>query len=113
GGYRIEYAASGRAKCKGPKPCMGTQIEKGAMRLGSLVDIGGHTNFSWKHWGCVTARVLTNIKKSIGEAAELDGYEDLRPGDQAKLDVAWEEGHVADADIPDTARKPEKDGDDD
>jgi hypothetical protein len=27
--------------------------------------------------------------------------------DKAKVSTAWEEGHVADADIPDTARKPE------
>ena len=62
---------------------------------------------AWRHWGCVTKKILENIKKSIEEASEVDGYEDLRPEDQAKVIKAWQEGHVADEDIPDSARKDE------
>lgn len=51
------------------------------------------------------------MKKSFENASELDGYEDLRPNDQEKIDKAWEDGAVADEDIPETARKPEKEGD--
>lgn len=55
------------------------------------------------------------MKKSIPEGSELDGYDALRPEDQAKIVQAWQEGHVADEDIPETARKPAgedgKDGD--
>jgi hypothetical protein len=66
---------------------------------------------AWRHWGCVTPKILDNVKKSIGEAAEIDGYEELNDEDKARVVTAWEEGHVADADIPDTAKKPEDEGD--
>lgn len=50
------------------------------------------------------------MKKNFSEASELDGYEGLKPEDQAKVDKAWEEEHVADEDIPASARK--ENGDD-
>lgn len=46
------------------------------------------------------------MKKSFGEGSELDGYDDLKPEDQAKIVKAWQDGHIADEDIPDSARKP-------
>jgi hypothetical protein len=46
------------------------------------------------------------MKKSLGESSELDGYEDLTAEDKQKVDTAWEVGHVADEDIPESARKP-------
>jgi hypothetical protein len=49
------------------------------------------------------------MKKSFGEGSELDGYDDLQPEDQAKVIKAWQDGHVADEDIPDSARKPADD----
>ncbi|OCH87137.1 zf-PARP-domain-containing protein [Obba rivulosa] len=107
GGYRLEYASSNRAKCKGPKPCAGTTIDKGELRLGTLVDIKGNTTFQWRHWGCVTPKIITNMKTIHEEAEELDGFENLTAEDQDKVVKAWEDGHVADEDIPDTARKPE------
>ncbi|EKM76509.1 hypothetical protein AGABI1DRAFT_44775 [Agaricus bisporus var. burnettii JB137-S8] len=106
-GYRLEYAPSARSKCKGPKPCAGTVIAKGDFRFGTLVEFKGNHNFSWRHWGCVTPKILDNVKKSIGEATEIDGYDELNDEDKAKVSAAWDEGHVADADIPDSARKPE------
>lgn len=54
----------------------------------------------------MSKKVLENAKEKISDATELDGYEELRPEDQAKLTKAFEEGHVADEDIPDSARKP-------
>jgi len=104
-GYRLEYASSARAKCKGPKPCAGTAIGKGELRVGSLVDFKGNTSFSWRHWGCTTNKIIENMKKNFEDASELDGYEDLRPEDQEKVNKAWEDGQVADEDIPESARK--------
>jgi hypothetical protein len=46
------------------------------------------------------------MKKQFGEASELDGYDDLIPEDQAKVIKAWQDGQVADEDVPDSARKP-------
>ncbi|KLO15210.1 zf-PARP-domain-containing protein [Schizopora paradoxa] len=112
-GYRLEYASSARAKCKGPKPCSGTAIAKGQLRLGTIVDFRGNTSFAWRHWGCTTSKQIANMKKSFENAADLDGYDELRQEDQEKIDKAWEDGEVADEDIPESARKPEKDGDDD
>ncbi|XP_006463843.1 hypothetical protein AGABI2DRAFT_208769 [Agaricus bisporus var. bisporus H97] len=106
-GYRIEYSPSSRAKCKGSKPCAGTVIAKGDLRFGTLVEFKGNHNFSWRHWGCVTPKIFDNVKKRISEATEIDGYEELNDEDKAKVCTAWDEGHVADADIPDSARKPE------
>jgi hypothetical protein len=107
-GYRLEYASSARAKCKGPKPCAGTAIAKGELRVGSLVDFKGNTSFAWRHWGCTTNKIIENMKKNFEDASELDGYDDLRPEDQEKVNKAWEEGQVADEDIPESARKAPK-----
>ncbi|KAH9849562.1 hypothetical protein C2E23DRAFT_352102 [Lenzites betulinus] len=104
-GYRLEYASSGRSKCNGPKPCKGTPIGKGELRFGSLVDFRGNTNFSWRHWGCVTTKIISNMKNSFDEADELDGFDDLNDEDQDRIKKAWEEGHVAAEDVPETARK--------
>ncbi|KAF8449007.1 poly polymerase and DNA-ligase Zn-finger region-domain-containing protein [Boletus edulis BED1] len=105
-GYRLEYASSARAKCKGSKPCTGTPILKGTLRVGSVVDIKGHTNFAWRHWGCTTAKIITNMKAAFSDPEDLDGFEELKEEDQARVRRAWEEGQVADEDIPASARKP-------
>ena len=68
-----------------------------------------HLCSAWRHWGCTTKTIFTNIKKSFESAEELDGYEDLKPEDQEKVNKAWEEGHVADEDVPDSAKKPDDD----
>ncbi|KAE9404479.1 zf-PARP-domain-containing protein [Gymnopus androsaceus JB14] len=104
-GYRLEYASTSRAKCKGPKPCGGTIIPKGGLRLGSTVDFNGKQSFAWRHWGCATAKVIANIKGQFPDASDVDGFEDLNEEDQAKIIKAWEDGHVADEDIPESARK--------
>ena len=49
------------------------------------------------------------MRKQFESAADLDGYDDLKPEDQEKVNKAWEEGHVAEEDIPETAKKPEGD----
>jgi len=64
------------------------------------------SNSTWRHWGCVTPKIISNVKKSFEEASELDGYDDLNPEDQARVIKAYQEGHVADEDIPESARKP-------
>jgi len=49
------------------------------------------------------------MKKSFSEADELDGFDELQPADQDKIRKAWEDGHVADEDVPETARKAQGD----
>ena len=55
----------------------------------------------------MTKKILENAKNQFSEASELDGFEDLKPEDQEKITKAWEDGTVADEDIPESARKPE------
>ena len=63
-------------------------------------------NYSaWRHWGCVTPKILENAKKSFEDVEDLDGFEELNEEDQQKLKTAWEAGHVAEEDIPPTAKK--------
>ncbi|PCH44734.1 zf-PARP-domain-containing protein [Wolfiporia cocos MD-104 SS10] len=112
-GYRLEYSPSARSKCTGPKPCKGTALGKGELRVGSLVDFRGNTSFQWRHWGCVTPKIIENMKKSFEEADELDGFEELKAEDQEKVRKAWEDGKVADEDVPESARKPEGEEEDD
>ena len=65
-------------------------------------------NYSaWRHWGCVTPKIIENVKKSFESAEDLDGFEELKEEDQEKLKTAWEVGHVAEEDIPPTAKKPD------
>lgn len=48
------------------------------------------------------------MKKSFSKADELDGFDELQPADQDRIRKAWDDGHVPDEDVPETARKPEK-----
>jgi Poly(ADP-ribose) polymerase and DNA-Ligase Zn-finger region len=59
----------------------------------------------WRHWGCVTSQILANFKKSFESADELDGFEELKAVDKERVLKAWEEGQVADEDIPESAKK--------
>jgi len=56
--------------------------------------------------------VLKNVKEIHPEASDLDGYEDIGDENQAKLVKAWQEGHVDEEDIPESARKKPADGED-
>ena len=58
---------------------------------------------AWKHWGCVTPTII----KKISDAADIDGYQELKPEDQQRVATAIEAGHVAPEDVPGSSRKPE------
>ena len=45
------------------------------------------------------------MKAQFEEADELDGFEDLNDEDQERIKKAWDDGHVAPEDIPETAKK--------
>ena len=59
----------------------------------------------WRHWGCITTQILANFKKSFDKADELDGFEDLKDADKERVRKAWEEGKVADEDVPGSAKR--------
>jgi hypothetical protein len=58
---------------------------------------------AFRHWGCVTSKIIENMKNTLGDVEELDGFEELKDEDKDRLRKAWEEGHVATEDVPETA----------
>ncbi|KAK9448102.1 uncharacterized protein V1518DRAFT_419656 [Limtongia smithiae] len=97
--YRVEIAKQSRATCRG-KECKvnGTKIEKGELRLGVFLQGTEFQAWQWRHWNCVTPRVLANVKESIPTASDLDGFDLIGEENQARITTALEEGHVADED---------------
>lgn len=63
-------------------------------------------NSQWRHWGCITPKILGNMKAAHEDPSDLDGYEDLKDEDKAKVVKAWQEGHVDPADVPETQTQP-------
>jgi hypothetical protein len=57
----------------------------------------------------VTPKFLSNVKSSAENPSDLDGYDSLEPEDKEKVNKAWEEGKVAEEDIPESAKKPQGD----
>eukprot|EP00418_Pyrodinium_bahamense_P013355 CAMPEP_0179106480 /NCGR_PEP_ID=MMETSP0796-20121207/49512_1 /TAXON_ID=73915 /ORGANISM="Pyrodinium bahamense, Strain pbaha01" /LENGTH=145 /DNA_ID=CAMNT_0020804513 /DNA_START=44 /DNA_END=481 /DNA_ORIENTATION=+ len=76
------YAPTGRAGCKGQ--CK-EKIPKGAVRLGTELDVGGHTSMVYRRLACVTLKQITNMKEKYGSLEEVPGFADLSAEDQAKV----------------------------
>ncbi|WFD32722.1 4-carboxymuconolactone decarboxylase [Malassezia sp. CBS 17886] len=108
--YRLEYASTGRAGCHGPKPCAGTKIEKGMLRLGALTEIQGHHVCGRVACSAdsTTDRVLSNIRTDTEDVQDLDGFEDLRPEDQEKVLAAFALGHLPPKDMTPCLREREE-----
>lgn len=105
--YRLEEAPSSRAGCQN-KECKDAKIkiQKGELRLGSWVDTDRFQGWFWRHWGCVTPKVVSNMNEVVEEESGggekdftlLDGYEELSAEMQEKVRQAVSQGHVADED---------------
>lgn len=55
--------------------------------------------------GCVTPKVIQNVKRAIEDDFNLlDGYEDLPEDEQQTVRNAIEDGHVADEDFNGVSR---------
>ncbi|QMW31222.1 hypothetical protein G4B84_006603 [Aspergillus flavus NRRL3357] len=97
-----EQASTGRAGCQN-KECKDEKVKiaKGELRLGTWVDTERIQAFFWRHWGCVTPRIIASLNENLGDGDEkdyeqLDGFEDLTPENQEKVKKALEQGHVDD-----------------
>ncbi|CCA72293.1 hypothetical protein PIIN_06227 [Serendipita indica DSM 11827] len=99
GQYKIEYSPNNRAACKGPKPCKGTKLSTGEMRLGTVNEVKGHISWAYRHYGCTTSTVFNNMKKAYGAASEVEGFDQLKPEDQEKFTKAWDKGEVEPEDL--------------
>ncbi|KAJ3129969.1 hypothetical protein HK098_007235 [Nowakowskiella sp. JEL0407] len=78
--YVVEYSRSGRARCKAGKSCSKT-IEKGEIRVGTSYLMNGKPSTSWRHVGCLTKKLLTNI----GDSANLNGMDTLKDEDKERI----------------------------
>ncbi|KAI5845316.1 poly polymerase and DNA-ligase Zn-finger region-domain-containing protein, partial [Tricharina praecox] len=99
-----ENATSSRAKCKATT-CGHDKILKDELRQGTFVTIRGveKGTWAWRHWGCVTAKQMSNIKASLMDGDNInwdlcDGLEELTEDDKVKVREAIQRGWVADDD---------------
>jgi len=102
--YRVEIAKAGRAKCKATT-CGHASISKDELRLGTWVEVNTKGSHTWRHWGCVTARQISNINKVVRKGDNaldlglLDGYGELASEEQKQtVRNALEQGYVDDED---------------
>lgn len=98
--YRVELAPNRRAGCLSAE-CKDAKIkfEKGEFRFGVWVTIMEHQNWQWKHWGCITPKIIENINNETDhDASQIDGMEDVGEEWAAKFQKALDEGHVPDED---------------
>ncbi|KAH8119200.1 SNF2 family N-terminal domain-containing protein [Phellopilus nigrolimitatus] len=100
--HMLEYSKSSRAKCNGPLPCKGSNIELGVLRYGqvSFGDFGEVVK--WRHWGCVTPAILQNL--AVLDLERIPGFRGLRPSDQAKIRQAIARKRVDPTDVPESAK---------
>ncbi|KAH7915183.1 SNF2 family N-terminal domain-containing protein [Hygrophoropsis aurantiaca] len=102
--HSIDYSKSARATCKGPAPCTGSIIAIGSLRYGQVIleDFGATVN--WRHWGCVTPDILSNL--ATCNQNDIIGFDNLRPEDQAKVRLAMSRRRVDLSDVPESAKIP-------
>ncbi|KAG4443504.1 hypothetical protein IFR05_000977 [Cadophora sp. M221] len=90
--YRVETALSKRAGCQSTEcKANGIKIEKDDLRLGIWIDYGERAGWVWRHWGCVSGKVLQGLRTLVEDPDTpgsyrwdmLDGFES---GDKNSLD---------------------------
>ncbi|KAI8080588.1 hypothetical protein BDF21DRAFT_419308 [Thamnidium elegans] len=104
--YRLEYAKSDRSACNGPKsscPSEDYNIAKGELRLG--VEVLNIHGIKWRHWYCTTPKVIENMKSDFSDPSEINGWQDLRPEDQERVQRAWEEGEIPENERPESTKE--------
>ncbi|KZT19055.1 hypothetical protein NEOLEDRAFT_1142558 [Neolentinus lepideus HHB14362 ss-1] len=101
-GHLIEYSKSSRAKCHGRPPCKGSNIEAGALRYGKVLKSDYGDTVEWRHWGCVTPDILTEL--AVLPVDDVSGLKSLKIEDQHKIRRAVAIRQIDPADIPASAK---------
>eukprot|EP00158_Paraphelidium_tribonemae_P002659 Partr_v1_DN25544_c0_g1_i1_m20776 putative Poly(ADP-ribose) polymerase and DNA-Ligase Zn-finger region len=83
--YRIEQAKTGRSSCKAGKSCADKHINQGELRFGSVGSFNDHETVFWRHWTCVTPKILSNV----GSPEAMEGYDTLAPEHKAMVDEVF------------------------
>jgi hypothetical protein len=104
-----------RAGCQN-KECKdaAVKITKGEFRYAIQVTIKDHQSWQYRHWyalsaiaigptnscrGCVTPKQIENlIETTEGNTDMVDGYDEIPPEFQEKINFALENGHIPDED---------------
>lgn len=84
--YLVEPAKSGRSTCKASK----LPIEKGELRFGSFVDMGGHGSYHWRKLDYISEKQVANLEKKMGGITNIGGYAALTGKQQKMLEKACE-----------------------
>ncbi|KAJ7217931.1 SNF2 family N-terminal domain-containing protein [Mycena pura] len=95
------YSRSIRAKCHGPVPCKGSSLQPGTLRYGQRTADGYSENVVWRHWGCVTPSILSQLATVTLDSVR--GFNQV--ADQNKIRTAVSLRRVDPADIPATAKR--------
>ncbi|TFK54077.1 hypothetical protein OE88DRAFT_1695204 [Heliocybe sulcata] len=103
-GHLIEYSKSSRAKCHGPPPCKGSNIDAGVLRYGRVLKTDYGDTVEWRHWGCVTPAILAEL--AILPVDDVPGLKSLRIEDQHRIRRAVATRRIDPADIPASAKPP-------
>ncbi|KAL2062325.1 hypothetical protein VTL71DRAFT_6591 [Oculimacula yallundae] len=73
--YRVETALSKRAGCQSTEcKASGIKIDKDELRLGIWVEYGDRGGWAWRHWGCVTGKVLQGLRNLVADPDAEEGY---------------------------------------
>jgi len=83
--YLVEPAKSDRSTCKASKE----KIEKGELRFGSFVDMGGHGSYHWRKLDYISEKQVTNVETKLGGIDKVGGYAELTGAQQKKLQKAF------------------------
>ncbi|KAJ7497415.1 SNF2 family N-terminal domain-containing protein [Mycena latifolia] len=95
--HAVGYSKSSRAKCHGPE-CKGTLLPVGTLRYGQTTTNDFGETVEWRHWGCVTPSILTQLAALTMD--RVAGFSQLSVADQNKIRTAISRRRVDPSDIP-------------
>lgn len=49
---------------------------------------------NWRHFGCSDDKMIASMKVSYGEPSEIEGFSQLKPAEQEKVQRAWDADEV-------------------
>eukprot|EP00933_Yihiella_yeosuensis_P007116 TRINITY_DN112025_c0_g1_i1.p1 TRINITY_DN112025_c0_g1~~TRINITY_DN112025_c0_g1_i1.p1 ORF type:complete len:575 (-),score=150.92 TRINITY_DN112025_c0_g1_i1:135-1859(-) len=84
--YRVELAKSARSACVASKE----KIDKGELRFGTLVMMGGKGSYKWRKMNFITGKQAANVIEAVGGAEKLDGFAELGADKQSEVIKAFE-----------------------